>query len=471
MRPIQKADLAIGCSANSRPGDGRQLPALRSSGVDRQEIRRRLAEGLPKLVVLDDDPTGTQTIHGVWVLTEWSVPSLVREFRDSRPCVFVLTNTRALPAREAATRCREINANIAAAARSCGCAVTLVSRSDSTLRGHFPLEVELLADGTNGRVDAVVVVPAFIEGGRITIDNIHYVMEGERLVPVAETEFARDATFGYRSSDLRDWIAEKTAGRVRASDVRCISLQTIRVGGAGAIKEALLGTARGSYIVVNATAYEDLEIFVHGMLLAEHAGRRFVFRTAASFVRVRAGIGPHALLTAAELGMTPPTGGLVVVGSYVEKTTAQLAAALELPAVSGIELRVGELAQPDTRQREIARVSGAANSTLTAGITAVIYTSRQLESAIGGRATWRLRPAFQAPLSKLRGKSPGRPASSWRRGESPPAIWPCKLWTYGAPSFWAHSSRAFRSGDSARKAASPVYPTWFFPEMWGRPRH
>jgi hypothetical protein len=48
------------------------------------------------LVVLDDDPTGTQTVYGVTVLTEWSIDTLKKEFESSPSCFFILTNSRAL---------------------------------------------------------------------------------------------------------------------------------------------------------------------------------------------------------------------------------------------------------------------------------------------------------------------------------------------------------------------------------------
>ena len=38
-----------------------------------------------------------------------------------------------------------------------------------------------------------------------------------------------------------------------------------------------------------------MEVFVRGLLAAEAAGKRFLYRTAASFVQVRAGIEPRSL--------------------------------------------------------------------------------------------------------------------------------------------------------------------------------
>lgn len=359
------------------------LPPVADSSASRAAIRAIVAADARKLVVLDDDPTGTQTVHGVMVLTEWSVPSLVRELKDARSCFYILTNSRAMEPAEAAHLNRRIAENLRTAARGCGRAVSVVSRSDSTLRGHFPLEPDVLTGALDNRLDGVMLIPAFFEGGRVTVGNVHYVVEAGGFVPAAETEFARDATFGYQSSDLREWIEEKTGGRVAARDVECVSLEIIRAGGAEAVRDRLLQADRGRFFVVNAAAYEDLEIFVHGLLLAERTGRRYLFRTAASFVRVRAAIMPRGLLAPAEIRTAATGGGLVVVGSYVEKTTRQLHEALTVAGVSGIELQVGLLADTVARETEIARVASAVDALVGAGTTALVFTSRERFSAIG----------------------------------------------------------------------------------------
>lgn len=168
------------------------------------------------LVVLDDDPTGTQSVADLPVLTDGTLEALTWALQQGAPAVYVLTNSRSLDPDEA----ERINVRVARAAfeaaATTGRTIDLVSRSDSTLRGHFPLEPLVLADEarTAGqRVDGVVVVPAFPDAGRITVDGTHYAGSPEAgYTPVGETEYARDATFGYTSSHLPDWVAERAAG-------------------------------------------------------------------------------------------------------------------------------------------------------------------------------------------------------------------------------------------------------------------
>jgi uncharacterized protein YgbK (DUF1537 family) len=159
-------------------------------------IQARATASRQKLVVLDDDPTGTQTVHDIPILTEWPVDRLCTELTGPAPCFYLLTNSRSLPLTDAQTLNADIGRNLAAAAFQTGQSYAVVSRSDSTLRGHFPGEVDALAEALGKTFDAYLIIPIFLEGGRYTIDDIHYVAEDDRLVPAAETPYARDASFG-----------------------------------------------------------------------------------------------------------------------------------------------------------------------------------------------------------------------------------------------------------------------------------
>lgn len=359
------------------------LPTPAGRG-DLGEVRRLVSAGRTKAVVLDDDPTGTQTVHGIDVLADWSVDSLSAALRAPGSCFFILTNTRSLPEEEAASLVERIALNLREAGKATGIAFTVISRGDSTLRGHFAAEIAALERAFGGAMDATIVVPAFFEGGRYTIDNVHYVAEGEELIPAAETEFARDRTFGYSHSNLAEWIEEKTKGAVAAGAVATIGISTLRAPrGAQVVWARLLGLPRGSFLIVNAASYADLEAFTHGLLLAEAAGRSYLLRTAASYVRVRAAIEPRPLLAPSEIARGEGGGGLVIVGSYVRKTTHQLESLLALPNVTGIELVVDRIADPDSRAKEVGLVSEAAMEVMRTGGHAVVFTSRRLESSAG----------------------------------------------------------------------------------------
>ncbi|MEZ4833216.1 MAG: four-carbon acid sugar kinase family protein [Caldilineaceae bacterium] len=350
----------------------------------RAQIRARVDASRRALVVLDDDPTGTQTVHDVPVLTTWSVDALAAELSGEDNVFYVLTNSRSLTAADAAALNREIGRNLTAAAARTGRAVAVVSRSDSTLRGHFPGEVTALAEGLGQSFDGRIIVPFFLEGGRYTINDVHWVAEGDQLIPAAQTPYARDAAFGYTQSNLKEWVAEKSGGAIAAEDVASISIEDLRVGGPAAVTAKLMALHDEQPCVVNAASYRDLEIFVLGLLAAEDAGKRFLYRTAASFVQVRAGISARPLLTAADLGVAQGSGALFVVGSYVPKTTAQLNALLSRTDITALEVDVDSLLAD--RAGTVQSIVAAANASLREDGVTVVYTSRKYVGAAGGES-------------------------------------------------------------------------------------
>ena len=373
-------------------------------------IREEVSASKRKVVVLDDDPTGTQTVHNTPVLTEWSVEALQAELQSDFPVFYILTNSRSLTLHAARALNTDIGRNLVEARKRVNRDFVVVSRSDSTLRGHFPGEVEALASGLGENFDGWIVIPFFLEGGRYTVGDTHYVEESGWLVPSAETEFARDSVFGYRSSNLRDWVEEKTGGRVSSEDVLSISIEDIRMGGPAGVTERLLSLQGSKIGVVNAGGYRDVEVFVKGLLDAEAQDRRFLYRSAASFVRVRAGISPRSLLFSSDLDTPTQGGGLTLVGSYVPRTTRQLQKLLALPHMEGIEMDVEELLNGDRSRAEIDRVLRTAEGLLKSEKDVVIYTSRKLMTAghaegdlsIGSRVSEALTTTLQRIDAKLR---------------------------------------------------------------------
>ncbi len=347
-------------------------------------IRAAAQESGRKLVALDDDPTGVQTVHDTAVLARWSIDDLSAELLDPRPVCFVLTNSRSLPERDAARLNQEIATNLVAASRATGVPVAVASRSDSTLRGHFPAETDALA-AVLGPIDGMLLVPAFFEGGRFTAGDIHWVQTDAGLVPAAETEFARDPTFGYSASNLRAWVEEKTRGRIRASQVASIGLDDLRGGGPERVATLLSSVQEHQPVVVNAASYRDLEVVALGVLRAEATGKRFLYRTAAGFVRVRAGLPERAPLSRDELvGAGAPSSlpGLVVVGSHVRRSGEQLAHLLDQPGIEPVELHVPALLDAGKRDAAIRAAQRQASAALGRGATPVIFTSRTVEQAV-----------------------------------------------------------------------------------------
>ncbi len=272
----------------------------------RESVRALRAAGDLLLGVLDDDPTGSQAVHGVQVVTALDEDAYAAALAGPAATCFVLTNSRSLDAAAAADMTARAARGLITVAGRRGARIQLISRSDSTLRGHVMAEVAALQavrrDLVGRGYDGVLLVPAFLEAGRVTAADIHWARTQAGLVPVGETEFAQDSAFGYGASDLRVFVAEKSGGTIRPEEVRSISLADIRLGGPARVREVLASAAGGAWVVVNATEYSDLETVARSVLEAEREGQSFLFRTGPSFVRALSGLGPRPPLRGGRSG-------------------------------------------------------------------------------------------------------------------------------------------------------------------------
>jgi uncharacterized protein YgbK (DUF1537 family) len=343
------------------------------------ELAAALKSQTKKIIVLDDDPTGVQTVHDVSVYTRWDEESIEQGFRDEG-LFFILTNSRSMPPAAAAKTNREIAHQVAVVSKKLSRDFILVSRSDSTLRGHYPLETQTLKETlekeTAIRFDGEIICPFFVEGGRYTVENIHYVKYGETLVPAAETEFAKDKSFGYKNSDLTLWVEEKTGGKFSHRDVLAISVDMLRRGGPDVVCSELAKGKNFCKVILNALSYDDIRIFCTGFIKAVNMGKRYLFRSAAAIPKILGGIPDLPLLRKEQLVVNTNNGGLIVIGSHVQKTTEQLAKLRELTGVEYIEFNQHLVLNPQEFAREIARVKELSGRLLAAGRDTVIYTRR-----------------------------------------------------------------------------------------------
>ena len=304
------------------------------------------------MVVLDDDPTGIQTVHGCLLITQWDEDSVRKGFADAEPFFYILTNTRAMTREDAERVTREAMEMVIKVNQDFGYRLIIVSRSDSCLRGHFPLETDVMRQCLVQHGYAVApktpFCPAFIEAGRVTIDGVHYMKDGERLIPISETEFAHDNVFAYHTSVLRDYIQEK-------------------------------GANPDDYIIVNAKGYDELRAFADTILsdgIAEHT----IIRSSSSLPKAISGIADIPLLDRTTLStinyqLSTFGPGCFIVGSHVKKTTQQLEHLLQQEGTCAIEVDVQRIL--DDAPLLMSETLDTIRQVVSMGLTPVVYTSRQ----------------------------------------------------------------------------------------------
>ena len=342
-----------------------------------------------KIIVLDDDPTGSQTVHSCPLLTGWDVPTLMWALHDdSSPLFFVLTNTRGMSSTEAQVLTREVCHNLKDAIDQLSSSSNininplLVSRSDSTLRGHYPVETNVIASEL-GPFDAHFLVPAFFEGGppRITKDSTHYLyVSDQELIPCHETEFAKDSVFGYSTSYLPSYVEEKTKDSpnpIKADQVVRFRHSDPDVA-AGNCQQRLLTLSNNVCCAVDAITQPDLDKFCAQLLqVSKQYNKRFLFRSGASLLTSLAQLPPQPVPPTL-MSQYVPHGypGAVIVGSHTNKTTSQLAVLLQQPNVVGMEVDVRACTQQDQRSKMLTEFETTIQDVHSKGYVPVIYTSR-----------------------------------------------------------------------------------------------
>ena len=307
-----------------------------------------------KMAVLDDDPTGIQTVHGCLLITRWDEESVRLGFEDAEPFFYILTNTRAMTREDAEQVTREAMEMVVKVNQDYSYQLIIVSRSDSCLRGHFPLETDVmrqcLVEHGYSVYEKTPFCPAFIEAGRVTIEGIHYMKDGKQLIPVSQTEFARDNVFAYHTSILTEYIKEK-------------------------------GANPDDYEIVDAESYDELYRFARHLTSdIIHQTSSIVIRSSSSLPKALSGISDQPLLDKSILSpltvnRSPLAPGCFVVGSHVKKTTQQLEHLLQAEGTCAIEVDVQRIL--DDSALLMSETLDTIRQVVEMGLTPVIYTSRQ----------------------------------------------------------------------------------------------
>ena len=347
-----------------------------------RELEKAITGNPCKILVLDDDPTGIQTVHQVPVYTDWEEETIRQGFLQKSKVFYILTDSRSFT--EGKTR--EVHKKIGALAEKISEELQIpyfiISRSDSTLRGHYPLETECLREEIEKhgkKIDGEILCFFFKEGERYTIGDIHYVMVKNKLVPAGRTEFAGDKTFGYQSSNLCEYVEEKTKGAYPASQVRTIDLEELKRGDVNLVQKKLEELQDFQKIIVNAVSYRDLQVFALAFYQAVEKGKHYILRTASSMVKELAGVKSRPLLTKEELIREDSrVGGIVVVGSHTAKTTEQLERLREVKGLKFIEFNSDYVLDEKRFRDEIRRVQEENNHWISRGNTVVNYTKRKV---------------------------------------------------------------------------------------------
>lgn len=318
-----------------------------------------------KIVVFDDDPTGIQTVHDVLAYTSFDIENLTNAFLSDEKIVFLSTNSRAMTKDEAIELHTSLTEKLFEVSKNTGVDFEVIIRGDSTLRGHYPYDVDAVIEVSKkyGKtMDGEIICP-FLDGIRKTENDVHYVLDNENWIPCGESEFSKDPTFGYKSSDLKDYVREKTG-----KDYPFVSISLNST--VEEIEEQLLNAPVGSKVIVNALSGKDIDVFTKALRNLE-GKKRFIARTAATYVKSYAQVSEQNLINVKDLYNQNGKGRLIFAGSYVGKTTAQIEDLKKHVSLTEI------VYSPD--DGEVKEVASRIDEALNNEETVLVYTSRTLK--------------------------------------------------------------------------------------------
>ncbi len=344
-----------------------------------------------KIIVFDDDPTGSQTVHDCLLLLKWDYETLLKGIQNKSKLMFILCDTRALSEKDAGQRLTEICASLIRVINNEGYSIKdfiFISRGDSTLRGHNFLEPQII-NKHFGPFDATFHIPAFIEGNRVTIHGDHFVNN----IPSHETIFAKDKIFGYETNNIKKLLHQKSNSKVELDDIKNLYLKDInalQIDKKNEIFTWIRNLKNNTQVIVDAENYFHLEKFCSA-ITELNSKKKFLFRTAASFISSYSKVGVNLKDTIYFSQLRRKNNkneymrGLIFVGSHIELTSIQLRNLLQISSCKSIELNVKQFYKLFKLKDKESQIKLLKNELLKKirdlikkDFTPVLYTSREV---------------------------------------------------------------------------------------------
>ncbi len=302
-----------------------------------------------KIIIIDDDPTGSQTVNDCNLILRWDYETLLKGLKDSSNLLFILANTRSLSKEDVKIRLKEICSALREIMNNSSFAeedFVLISRGDSTLRGHNFLEPDIINE-LLGPFDATFYIPAFIEGNRTTVNGNHFVDN----IPINKTIFSKDKIFGFNTSNIKELLCEQSNYQLDFNNIENICIkdfEALETNQPSKLFMRIEKLKNNKKVIVDIMDYSQLDKF-SSIVRSLLKKKKFLFRSAASFIsslsNVKRTQKDHIYFSQLRRKNNSDKAmkGLIVVGSYVELTTRQLNKVLEISLCKPIEVNVFKL--------------------------------------------------------------------------------------------------------------------------------
>jgi len=344
-----------------------------------------------KIIIIDDDPTGSQTVNGCNLIFRWDYETLLKGLKGSSNLLFILANTRSLPEKDVKIRLEEICFSLKEIMNNSLFAeeeFVVISRGDSTLRGHNFIEPFIINE-LLGPFDATFYIPAFIEGKRTTLNGNHFVDN----IPIHKTIFSKDKIFGFNTSNVKELIYEQSNHKLDFNHIENINIKdfdVLETNHPNTLYMYIENLKNNKKVIVDIMDYYQLDKFseIVKSLLKK---KKFLFRSAASFISSLSNIKQNQKnqVYFSQLrrkdNHDKTMKGLIVVGSYIELTTLQLNKVLEISLCKPIEINVLKLYAFYKLEDNLKQINSlkkylinSIRQNLSQDFIPVLYTSREI---------------------------------------------------------------------------------------------
>jgi len=177
---------------------------------------------------------------------------------------------------------------------------------------------------------------------------------------------------------LGKWCEEKSEEAYLADNMIYISLEDLRSLDFDGIERKLIEVKSFNKVIVNAVDYIDVKVFVIAFTRAIANGKKYMIRGAAAIAKVLGGVSDKTLLTKEELVDEGNTnGGIIMVGSHVNKTSQQLEELRNCKyPIEFIEFNQHLVLVEGGLEQEVERVIAIVQENIKAGKTVAVYTRR-----------------------------------------------------------------------------------------------
>ena len=302
-----------------------------------------------KIIIIDDDPTGSQTVNSCNLVLKWDYETLLKGLKGPSNILFILANTRSLSETDLEIRLKEICSSLKEIMNNSLFAeeeFVLISRGDSTLRGHNFIEPYIINE-LLGPFDATFYIPAFIEGNRTTVNGNHFVDN----IPIHKTIFSKDKIFGFNTSNIKELIYEQSNYQLDFNNVENIFIKDFEVLETNQPSKLFMHIEKlknNKKVIVDIMDYSQLDKF-SSIVKSLLKKKKFLFRSAASFISSLSNVKQiqkdHIYFSQLRRKNNNDEAmkGLIVVGSHVELSTLQLNKVLDISLCKPVEINVFKL--------------------------------------------------------------------------------------------------------------------------------